>query len=174
MIAARWAKLLKLIKKPTSWMWFGVILAILGLMFYLWANPGLKPQVETVMIKLYYYDSTRSENYDYDWGALTPIEVVVPASKSIIQDTIRLLLSGKLGPAEEERGLFSEVYNPDFKLLGAGFKAGVLTLTFNEVPGFTSGGTAHITIMLMQLEKTAKQFPEVKKVVFKPDDLFEP
>lgn len=51
---------------------------------------------------------------------------------------------------------------------------GVLTLEFNDIPGFTSGGGARVGLMRAALEKTARQFPQVKQVIIKPDTILQP
>lgn len=59
-------------------------------------------------------------------------------------------------------------------LLNYNLNNGVLTLTFSEVLGFTSGGSSRVILLASQIEKTALQFNEVKEVVLKPETLFQP
>ena len=69
----------------------------------------------------------------------------------------------------------TEFPNKDFALLSADIDDdGILTLEFTEVPGFTDGGSARMLILSSLIEKTALQFPAVKKVVFTPETLFQP
>jgi hypothetical protein len=80
-----------------------------------------------------------------------------------------------LTETEKLSGFVTEYPNADFKLLESNLSdAGTLTLKFTEVPGFTSGGSCRVGIMMQEILKTVRQFPEVKRIVFKPDSLFEP
>jgi len=47
-------------------------------------------------------------------------------------------------------------------------------LKFTEVPGFTSGGSCRVGLLMEEILKTVKQFPQVKSIVLEPESLFEP
>jgi hypothetical protein len=98
----------------------------------------------------------------------------IPGTKTPIQDTIRMLIEGNLTAKEKDLGFTTEFPHNGFKLIGTNLKDGTLTLEFSEVPGFTSGGSCRVGILSGSIIKTAKQFKEVKQVVFKPASLFQP
>ncbi|OGE74050.1 MAG: hypothetical protein A3I07_01200 [Candidatus Doudnabacteria bacterium RIFCSPLOWO2_02_FULL_42_9] len=133
-----------------------------------------------LQIKLYYYNEDRDreisggEWLSLDPEAVIPVERQIPTTMTPIQDAIRLLIRGELSSEERDEGFMTEFPNEDFKLLGANLKAGVLTLEFTEVPGFTMGGSARIRLMTASITKTAKQFSEVKTVKFLPEEIFQP
>lgn len=131
-------------------------------------------------IQLFYYNETRDKeiaggnNVACDPAAALPVTRNIPLTNTPIQDAIRELIKGNLTPAEKTAGYKTEFPHPDFKLVGANLAKGILTLEFTEVPGFTTGGSCRVRILWAQIEKTAKQFSEVREVNFKPESLFQP
>ena len=117
-------------------------------------------------VKLFYFNKIRNK--------LASLERQIKPTQAPIQTTIRLLLKGKLSAEEKIKGFQTEFPNPEFKLLGAKLINGILVLKFTEVPGFTSGGAERVSLLAEQIKKTALQFPNVKKVVFDPEYLFQP
>lgn len=108
-------------------------------------------------------------------NSILPVKRMISNSKNIIRDSINLLLAGTLSQVELSNWFTSEFPNKAFKLLNMDLgDDGVLTLTFTEVPGFTSGWSARMAIMANSIAKTAKQFPQVKEVKFMPEELFQP
>lgn len=92
-----------------------------------------------------------------------------------IAETLKLLLAGGLSDVEKTQWLLSLFGNPQFQLLSASLDAlGVLSLEFNEVQGFTNGWSARVLLMKTAIEKTARQFPQVKSVIIKPDTILQP
>lgn len=138
---------------------------------------GKAPQTER-SIKLYYYnpelDKDEFGNVSCSRNGLVPVERKIPITKTPIQDTIRLLLLGKLTDEERALGINTEYPLEGLKLVGANLKDGVLTLTFDDPLNKTSGGSCRVGILWFQIEATAKQFPEVKQVKFYPEELFQP
>jgi hypothetical protein len=102
------------------------------------------------------------------------VEREIPKTDNLVLDTINILIKGDLEISERTNGFYTEFGRPDFKFRGIGFEKGILTLEFSEIPGFTSGGACRIGLLKAQIEKTAKQFPEVKSIKFLPEDLFNP
>ncbi|MGB9598656.1 MAG: GerMN domain-containing protein [Minisyncoccales bacterium] len=139
------------------------------------------PCPKSKVIKLYYYnpelDKDEEGNIKCSSNGLVAIEKKIPISAKIIEDTINLLLKGKENLSEEEiqRGITTEYPLADFSLsqihLG---ENGILTLKFNDPQKKSSGGACRVRILWFQIEETAKQFPQVKKVQFLPEDLFQP
>jgi spore germination protein GerM len=129
-------------------------------------------------VKLYYYNKTKDIGptgiINCSPDAVLPVEREIPRTATPIADTIRLLIEGNLTDAERAAGFSTEFPHPRFTLLRADLKDGVLTLAFPEVPGFTMGGAARVTLLAAQIEKTARQFPEVKEVRLEPESLFQP
>ena len=118
--------------------------------------------------RLYYFNRLSKNN-----NGLAAVERQLKTTFTPLQDTIQLLISGSYWK-EKEAGFETEFPHPDFKLTGAKLKGGVLTLSFTEVPGFTSGGASRVGLLAEQIIMTAKQFPEVKEVRFEPEYLFQP
>lgn len=124
-------------------------------------------------VSLFYYKRSLDAKNACTSEFVLPVTRQVPVSDNRIKDAINLLLEGSLTSQEMEDGFYPYFPNRDFKLLSSKLDAdGTLTLTFNEVAGFTSGNFCRNNILALEIAKTAKQFPEVKKVVFEPDSLF--
>ncbi|MGE5392418.1 MAG: GerMN domain-containing protein [Candidatus Saccharibacteria bacterium] len=122
-------------------------------------------------VTLYYYNAkndraANADNPSCDRAYVLPVTRQIPVSETPIQDTINLLIKGELTALEKSAGFTTEFPNANLKLLGADLKSGTLTLDFTEVPGFTDGGSCRISLLQAQIEKTAKQFPEVKEVKY--------
>jgi spore germination protein GerM len=132
----------------------------------------------TLKVQLYYYNRTKDTdatgNLRCSPDAVLPVEREIPRTRTPIADTIRLLIAGRLTDAERAAGFSTEFPHPQFTLLRANLKDGVLTLTFPEIPSFTMGGAARVTLLAAQIEKTARQFPGVEEVRFDPESLFQP
>lgn len=162
-----------------------------GILRFLNANPSGLPehqkifevpvQFEKVLTRevfLYYYnpenDKDESGNIMCSRQGLVPAEREIPISQTPIQDTIRLLLEGKLTETEKSAGVTTEYPLEGLKLLGANLKDGVLTLTFEDPANKTSGGACRVGILWFQIEATVKQFEEVNQARFLPEELFQP
>lgn len=129
-------------------------------------------------VKLFYYepnlDKDRDGNIQCSREGLTPVEREIPITETPIQDTTKLLISGNLTDEERAQGITTEYPLEGFSLKGASLKNGVLTLEFNDPNYKTGGGSCRVGILWFQIEATAKQFPEVQKVQFLPEELFQP
>lgn len=133
-----------------------------------------EPEVNKIPVLLFYYKQSDDESLACGPDAILPVMREIEATQTPIQDTINLLIKGELTEEERALGFTTEFLNPDFKLLGANLKDGVLYLEFTEVPGFTTGGSCRISLLTNQIIKTAKQFPGVNEVVLLPESLFQP
>ncbi len=131
-----------------------------------------------ISVKLYYYnpklDRDESGNTACSRKGLAPVERKIPITKTPIQDTIKLLLLGDLTNEERAQGINTEYPLEGLSLKGALLKDGVLTLEFDDSNNKTVGGSCRVGILWFQIEATAKQFPEVQKVRFLPEELFQP
>lgn len=132
-------------------------------------------------ILLYYYspekDKNESGNIKCSKDGLVSIERLIPVSETPIKDTIELLLKGKENLTEEEvaQGITTEYPLDGFRLKSANLKeSGTLILEFEDPFDKTLGGSCRVGILWFQIEETAKQFPQVKKVQFMPETLFQP
>jgi len=134
-----------------------------------WYSPAKKSE-----ISLFYYNKIEDQETTCSSKYVLPVKRCITGSNNQIVDAINLLLEGNLTAEEKAKGFSTEFPNQDFNLLNSNLKDGELTLEFSEVPGFTTGGSCRVNILASEIIKTAKQFPEVKKVIFKPDSLFEP
>jgi hypothetical protein len=134
------------------------------------------PQKE-VSVKLFYYnpelDRDASGNILCSEKGLVPVERKIK-SENLIEDTIKLLLEGKLTEEEKSKGITTEYPLEGVKLTKSELKNGVLTLWFDDPYFKTSGGACRAKILWVQIEYTAKQFKEVKEVKFMPEELFQP
>jgi hypothetical protein len=136
------------------------------------------PCPETRTIKLYYYnyeiDKDESGNIACSRNGLVAVEREIPITQTPIQDTIKLLLLGKLTEEERIQGIDTEYPLEGLFLKGASLKDEVLTLEFDDSQNRTVGGSCRVGILWFQIEATAKQFPEVQQVRFLPEEIFQP
>jgi spore germination protein GerM len=134
---------------------------------------------EPTTIQLYYFneleDSKLPIEQQINTSSILEVNRTIRSSNNLIADAIKALIQGKLSESEKDAWFITEFPNSDFKLLDINLDSnGTLTLTFNDVPGFTTGGSARMLILSKSIEKTALQFSQVKRVIFEPDTLFQP
>ena len=129
-----------------------------------------------VTVKLFYYNRAKGDEIGDGCSpeAVLPVEREIPATKTLIQDTIQLLIEGKLTEQEKNAGFSTEFPLAQFELLSASLWDGVLTLEFADPAAKSVGGSCRVRLLWAQIQKTAKQFPEVKEVRFEPEELFQP
>lgn len=132
-------------------------------------------------ILLYYYnpdlDKDESGNIKCSQDGLVAIEKEISVNQTSIPEVIKLLLKGKENLTSEQvnQGITTEFPLEGFSLIEAILKAdGVLVLNFNDLENKTIGGSCRVNILWLQIEETAKQFSDVKKVEFQPTELFQP
>ena len=131
-------------------------------------------------VSLYYYnpdlDKDEKGNILCSDKGLVEIKRKIPISQTPIQDTLNLLLRGKenLNDAENNK-LQTKFPLNGFELKSVNLKNdGTLVLEFSDPFNQTSGGSCRVKILWWQIQKTVKQFNEVKKVEFLPPTLFQP
>lgn len=129
--------------------------------------------------QLFYYN--KEQDIDTTCGAdfVLPIEASfnIPSEwtqKEIIKTVISRLISGNLNENIKSQGYETYFDNPEFKLLKVEINNGVMILTFNEVPDFTTGGACRTRILRNQIIKTAEQFSGIEEVVLMPETIFQP
>ncbi|OHA08862.1 MAG: hypothetical protein A3B37_00745 [Candidatus Sungbacteria bacterium RIFCSPLOWO2_01_FULL_59_16] len=129
-------------------------------------------------VRIYYYnqakDKDASGNIMCSREGLEAVPRSIPITMTPIQDAIRLLLAGELTAEERVRGITTEYPLEGVALRSASLQNGVLTLTFDDPHQRTGGGSCRAGILWFQIEATAKQFPEVREVRFRPESLFQP
>jgi len=130
-------------------------------------------------VALYYFNQTEDQKLapeqQVNTNSILPVYRIFPASKNLLIDAINELIKWNLTAMEKSQWFTTEFPNAGFTLLSADLAAdATLSLQFTEVPGFTDGGSARMLILWNVIEKTALQFPGVKKVVFIPETLFQP
>jgi spore germination protein GerM len=132
----------------------------------------------TRSVFLYYYnpqmDKDETGNVMCTRNGLTPVQRIIPVSTTPMQDTIRLLLQGQLTQEERDQGIGTEYPLEGVQLTEASLANGELTLLFADPNNKTVGGSCRVSILWLQIEETALQFPEVQKVRFIPEELFQP
>lgn len=154
-------------------------ISLLGLMVILTLSLiACETSAKEVSVALYYYNSNldkdESGNILCSEKGLVPVERQIKDSENLIEDTIKLLLEGKLTDEEKNKGISTEYPLEGFKLTKSELKDGVLTLYFEDPYSKTSGGACRVKILWIQIENTARQFSEVKEVKFYPEELFQP
>src|SRR4030042_4184450 len=102
----------------------------------------IKFSKETRVIQLYYYNQKRdqeiAEYIPCDPEAVLPVSREVFLTQTPIQETINLLLLGKITQEEKEAG-FSPMFPLEgLKLVGVNLKDGILTLEFED-PFYQTG-----------------------------------
>ena len=137
------------------------------------------PEQDKRKVKLFFYnpnlDKDSEGNIKCSRDGLVAVEREIPFdSQNPIEDTLFLLLSGKLTEEEKASGITTEFPLKGFFLVKTSLEGGVLTLEFEDREARTSGGACRAGILWFQIEETAKQFPEVQEVKFLPETLFQP
>ena len=125
-------------------------------------------------VQLYYYNELEDKEIKCGVDYVLPVEREIDLTRTPIQDAINLLIKGEIKEEEKEAGFITEFPNEEFKLLGVNLKDEILYLEFNEVPGFTSGGSCRVSLLANQIIKTAKQFSGINEVVLLPESIFQP
>ena len=157
-----------------------IILGLFGLFFVGPKSATIVPdnskEQKSVLIYLYNTDQDKDINGNIlcSEKGLVEIERSIPVSDTSIEDTLRLLLSGSINEADTAHGITTEFPLPGFMLKNASLTDGNLLLTFEDPQMKTSGGSCRVGILWHQIEATAKQFQEVKTVLFSPKELFQP
>ncbi|GIW67677.1 MAG: hypothetical protein KatS3mg096_545 [Candidatus Parcubacteria bacterium] len=138
-------------------------------------------EIKYQKVLLYYYnpekDKDEKGNIKCSEDGLVSIEREIPLTKTPIQDTIELLLKGRENFSQQEIDMNIDTEFPlsGFKLKSTNLKPdGTLILEFDDTYNQTIGGSCRTKILWLQIEKTAKQFSQVKSVEFKPEYLFQP
>jgi hypothetical protein len=127
----------------------------------------------TTRVNLFYPNSNQGDDA-CDPTSVASVKRSIPTTPSVLADTIKLLIEGKLTQAEKTAGFSTEFPKQGFVLKGANIKDRTAILEFSEVPGFTSGGACRIGLLRASIEETAMQFTGVDKVEFRPVDIFQP
>jgi len=137
-----------------------------------------KVPVQFRSVTLYYYNSNLDKddtgNILCSRNGLVAVDRQIPITNTPIQDTINLLISGKITTAEKAQGITTEYPLQGLKLIAASLNGSVLTLTFNDPNNKTGGGACRAGILWFQIEATARQFIGVSSVKFMPEELFQP
>ncbi len=122
-------------------------------------------------VNLYYYNSVLDKDINGNIlcsaKGLVPVQRSVPITQTPLQDTLRLFLKGELTLAEKNSGISSEYPLSGVELKNAFISnAGVLTIDLADPNNRTSGGSCRAKVLQAQLEATAKQFTNVKSIVY--------
>jgi hypothetical protein len=130
-------------------------------------------------VKLYFYNSALDKdaagNILCSSKGLVAVNRTIPVTQTPLQDTLRLLLRGDLTASERSSGVTTEFPLGGVSLTSASLtNAGTLTLSIADPQNKTSGGACHAQVLRAQVETTARQFPEVKTIIFSPATVFQP
>lgn len=132
---------------------------------------------DTREIKLYFYnqnlDKDASGNVICSEQGLVAVTRTIPFTNTPIQDAVKELLKG---PTTAERATLAgtEFPLPGLRLSGASLASQVLTLTFSDPEGKSSGGSCRVNILASQIKATAMQFGGVSEIRFSPEGVFQP
>lgn len=119
------------------------------------ASQSSPPKSRT--IKIYLWD-VNSDKADI---ALVPVARRI-AGDNVLRLTMDWLFSTTLSKEEEERGLSLTTFG--MKLEGVSLKNGVALIKFSQPEGATNYGSLGPFIFAKAIERTARQFPTVRKV----------
>lgn len=136
--------------------------------------PVLFGSADKRSVKLFYYNRKADPDISCSSDAVQSVEREIDLTKSPIRDTMELLISGKITSAEKEAGFVTEFPIEGLSLKGVNLKEGVLSVEFADTLNKTGGGSCKVNLLRAQIEKTAKQFEEVKEVRILPDEAFQP
>ncbi|MBX4189345.1 GerMN domain-containing protein [Candidatus Parcubacteria bacterium] len=139
--------------------------------------PAPASMPERTSVTLYYYNPMLDQGpggVECSEKGLVSVARTIPKTATVLQDSIALLLEGRLTEEERAQGITTEFPLSGVSLVSASIVDGIATLTFVDPEHQTSGGSCRVTILRAEIEATAKQFPSVQNVRFKPDDLFQP
>jgi len=155
-----------------------IILIMIGVIFI--ALNKKDGELDYSEITLYYYnpslDADESNNILCSRKGLAPVKRTAPLSENYIENTISQLLKGELTETERAQGITTEYPLDDLALKNVSLnsQSGLLKLEFDDPKNKTSGGSCRVGILWFQIEATAKQFSDVKDVIFSPEWLFQP
>ena len=127
-------------------------------------------------VLLYYHDAHRDQSEpsgSVGRRGLIPVERSIQSGDTI-GETLRLLIRGELSSEERARGVETEFPLAGLALENVQLLDDVLRLTFADPLRRTCGGASRVSILWSQIEETAMQFPEVRRVICEPDELFQP
>jgi spore germination protein GerM len=134
---------------------------------------------ETMTVNLYYYNlEADKEIADYiscSGDAILPVEREIQVVEDDVPTyTLNELLKGQITTEEAADGFQTEFAPGKLELKSLTIKDGVATVEFLDDKGFTSGGSCRVGILASQIQKTLLQFPEITKVEFANEEMFQP
>ena len=83
-------------------------------------------------------------------------------AKNPLSEALEVLFAAKITPEEENRGFWNVTSNMKFE--GVRLKNGTALIRFSQPPDETNYGSLGAYYLAQAIEKTAKQFPTVKRV----------
>ncbi len=129
-------------------------------------------------IKLYYYNESLDKDKDgkllCGTKGLIPVVRSIPVTQTPLQDALTLLLNSQATEQEAFSGLRNLYPLQGVKLQKINLDKGVLALTIDDPFNKTRGTECERNILRLQLEKTAKEFTEVKTITVLPQVIFQP
>ena len=105
---------------------------------------------------------------------MVPIERIIPRTKNIPYDAVRVVLDGRLTQAEREEGLVTEFPLDGVELKSVTVLNGTAVVAIRDPLFKTSGGVCRVSIMRLQIEETLLRLPHITAVRFEPESLFQP
>lgn len=128
--------------------------------------------------QLFFYNESVDKNLNggsiaCDDNAVVPVLRKTRRTISIEKILKSLIEEGPL-PDEQVEGFASEFPHQGFAVQKIEINNGILNITLNEIPGFTSGGACRVGLLRSQIEKTALQFKEIKEVKILPEEILQP
>lgn len=150
--------------KTFRFLFYFFILVILFFGFWLKKNS----QEEKVAFNLHFQNTVLDPEFlDCSQAFIVSRETEVKRGENKYQKVAESLI---LGPSKEEKAEgFRTLVNPETKVLEASFKEGLLIIDFSLDLEKERGGSCRALALRSQIEKTFKQFSEVKIVEIRID-----
>lgn len=135
-----------------------------------------RPVTKTVEVFYYHESYDRQQLSDgttpaCSEDAVRSVKKELTISPAIIEDTIRYVLVGEITPEDKEQGYSTFFPQHELNLTQANVVKNTLTLEFDGALS-GEGHPCAKKLLQTQIEKTALQFPEVKKVKIVPESIF--
>jgi hypothetical protein len=137
-----------------------IILVSIVLTFSLLASAQTDDQARTVTVNIYLQKTIDGPGNTTD-DFSKPVKRTVNAAAPL-RGALEELFSEKITEQEEKDGFWSPIYGMKFE--GVSLKNGTATVRFSQPPDKTNYGSLGPFNFADAIEKTAKQFPSVKRV----------
>lgn len=165
-----------------------IALVLLGLYVITTSSPVSSPtgvatstpeeMPETMNVLFYAYDPSRDTdaggNMLCSSAGIVSVSRDIPQTSAPLGAALELLFAGSLTIEERARGFTTEFPLEGVTLENVVIENGTAVISISDPENSTSGGACRTSIMSMQIERTATQFPTVTDVRIEPEEVFQP